>query len=436
MAGTRLCIHRVFLAQLLCLIVFAAYHGLRHDRVSRPLRRLFERQPTRMQLPPISLQPLSVVIGETPTEFEEYLSVQLRSSPHWNDVCHGSVEHQTSADAWICKASATPSWSVREGTVVVEPPNNDIRAVLADLFPPIPPKQPLTVSLATNRADWQSLATSLDQAFADRKVSDWPCFQSLATVIDYAALPLRSTVKENATSYVLGAESVEPTLADHSITLIVPEQHPVRMIDDRTQQSSTIYRRGSAVAVLVQDSVAQALDQALAVMVPDCMGLPNLSSYTVHQDGSFPSLYYRRWYQQDVSRRYQDAMDRLDSEYARMFNAPLFADRSVDWTAQWYAATDWLQQAHKQASKGHWAQASALLDQAEEVVERMNRGYHFLPVIDFPPEQYAAMFAPLLFPLLLPLLTGLRREVRRYRELQAKKEASNGSEGPIQAAET
>jgi len=39
----------------------------------------------------------------------------------------------------------------------------------------------------------------------------------------------------------------------------------------------------------------------------------------------------------------------------------------------------------------------------------------------FPPEQYAAIFAPLLFPLLLPFLVGTIKEFKRYKEKKRSK---------------
>lgn len=67
------------------------------------------------------------------------------------------------------------------------------------------------------------------------------------------------------------------------------------------------------------------------------------------------------------------------------------------------------------------------LEEAIDWLQFWERDETYMPPLDFPPEQYAAIFAPLVLPLLLPLLVGLFREYKRYKELQRKKKDSEES---------
>jgi hypothetical protein len=67
------------------------------------------------------------------------------------------------------------------------------------------------------------------------------------------------------------------------------------------------------------------------------------------------------------------------------------------------------------------------LQQATRLMEQMRANPDFIDRIDFPLEQYAAIFAPLALPLVIPLLVGLIREFKRYREKQRKKKSSSVS---------
>lgn len=68
--------------------------------------------------------------------------------------------------------------------------------------------------------------------------------------------------------------------------------------------------------------------------------------------------------------------------------------------------------------------ALTVLQDCLALLNALERDDTYLPPLDFPPEQYAAIFAPLIVPLVIPLLVGLVREYRRYIEKTTRKAKS------------
>jgi hypothetical protein len=175
-------------------------------------------------------------------------------------------------------------------------------------------------------------------------------------------------------------------------------------------------------------------------MVTRCMGLPtNIAmkgsiansdtttatstttagnSVVWDSDGSFPHWYLHLWYQRVLPTVYDQTVSMVRRERQLLLQKPRTVAITVKVAESWQKAVAGIELAAQQCRQGFFA---AALDTLERVSQYEIKSLQTQPdlgePLDFPIEQYGAIFAPLLFPLLLPMLAGLGREIKRYRTL-------------------
>jgi hypothetical protein len=158
-----------------------------------------------------------------------------------------------------------------------------------------------------------------------------------------------------------------------------------------------------------------------------CLGIPmTLLPEEESLDGSLPRFYMKLWQQRNLWSLYQKTVH-MARRQARVwtdvsYRIPLtkevvqeFQDKVI----------------HRLEEDVPTLMSNQSLDQAVTAMEDMvqllaawQSDDVYMPPLDFPPEQYAAIMAPLILPMLLPIFFGLLREYRRYRKKVASEDNS------------
>ena len=154
-----------------------------------------------------------------------------------------------------------------------------------------------------------------------------------------------------------------------------------------------------------------------------CLGIP-ISNLVDEEfrDTDFPRWYMKLWWQRSLSVMYTKAVQ-MARRQAQIwsdlsFRSPLTRDVVQRFNEE---ALQKIERVPGLLSEDPALQALEELESSLVVLSELEEDEAYIPPLDYPPEQYAAIFAPLVVPLLLPLLVGLVREYRRFRNLVANK---------------
>jgi Phosphatidylinositol-glycan biosynthesis class S protein len=200
--------------------------------------------------------------------------------------------------------------------------------------------------------------------------------------------------------------------------------------------------------LLEQKEAALALDQVMDFMTRSCLGIETTAATAWDTDGSFPHFYQSILFQRAVQELYERAVMAIQTQRHFVLSTSNRVPIREHHVAVWQRAVDnifhaihvlqKMQQQHETNSsesmmimtRRRRLEVLDCLQQAIRLMEQMRRNPDFIDRIDFPLEQYAAIFSPLALPLAIPLLVGLIREYKRYREKQRKKDASTIAPSP------
>jgi hypothetical protein len=236
-------------------------------------------------------------------------------------------------------------------------------------------------------------------------------------------------------------------ISTYYATVYIPSQFPLTVKEDPT--ALLTQRKNNIVTVIPRepdsdDSYSNLTHAALGSitdwMVTRCMGLSTgiydndalegaiTDSDTAttqtggnvvwDSDGSFPSWYLHLWYQRALPAVYDETVAMVRRERQLLLQKPRTVAVTVDVAESWQRAVAGIEQAAQQCRQGDFAAALNTLERVSQYEIKLLQTQPDLgEPLDFPIEQYGAIFAPLLFPLLLPMLAGLGRETKRYRTL-------------------
>jgi hypothetical protein len=248
-----------------------------------------------------------------------------------------------------------------------------------------------------------SLPSPLDDGPSDSKsTSTW-----YATVYIPSQFPL--TVKEDPATVV--------TQRENRIVTVIPRE-PVGDSDSDLDDSYS-------------NLTHAALGSITDWMVTRCMGLPTMDSDATatdtataggnvvwDSDGSFPNWYLQLWYQRVLPAVYDETVSMVRRERQLLLEKPRTVAITVEVAESWQRAVAGIEQAAQQCRRGGFEAALDSLELTSQYeIKSLQKQPDLGEPLDFPIEQYGAIFAPLMFPLLLPMLAGLGREIKRYRTL-------------------
>ena len=172
----------------------------------------------------------------------------------------------------------------------------------------------------------------------------------------------------------------------------------------------------------MDDRAKEAMQATTDWITRQCMGLPISDAMDEDSlDQTFPKWYSKLWWQRTLSHQYDRAV-LMAKRQAKLwmdmsYRSPLTKDVVTTFDERVLSPIEKIPALLANHSM------EAALDLLEEAIDQLtvwDRDDTYMPPLDFPPEQYAAIFAPLAVPLMLPLLVGLIREYRRYRKLKQK----------------
>jgi Phosphatidylinositol-glycan biosynthesis class S protein len=223
-------------------------------------------------------------------------------------------------------------------------------------------------------------------------------------------------------------------------------------------------------ALLIQKEAALALDQVIDFMTQSCLGILGASTATTpaaplwESDGSFPQFHQTLLFQRTVQDLYEKAVAAVQNQRNLVLSTSNRVPIREHHISVWQGAVDNIFKAihllkemqpnvdemKNQTRTSHESMMMIMrrrrktkmmevldcLQQTIRLMEQMRANPDFIDRIDFPLEQYAAIFAPLALPLAIPLLVGLIREFKRYREKQRKKKSSSSSSSSLGATTT
>jgi hypothetical protein len=328
------------------------------------------------------------------------------------------------------------------------------------LYPTAAMENQLVVIVLHVIQDVESWVGALDTWVDHLQLRNWPCVggvEILVQALDINTLATERTLPldekdihthETAVPliyYVLPLETLSASLSaleetasndDYlRVDLFLPSKFPT-VFDDPTMP--TLARQGRRRFLSIsslppasnssREDRLQLIDAAIGAplesLLGQCMGMPaDLADVVQLQthDNSFPRWYTKLWFQQTLSERFQSTMELANAQRKELIGAHSTVNVTHGAVDRWLQAADWIRQSEAESGQGLYRQAADSLRHAVNELNMIQSDPELLEPLDFPREQYAAIFASLLFPLLLPLAIGLLREYRRYRELTDKK---------------
>jgi Phosphatidylinositol-glycan biosynthesis class S protein len=146
-----------------------------------------------------------------------------------------------------------------------------------------------------------------------------------------------------------------------------------------------------------------------------------------HSDGTTPTWSVAQWYHAIVEDRRAHLAKQLENEAETILKKPWNVIVTEDIVSLWSQAWSLVHQLTLNDGVGFRLQQYKGivrdLEEAEDLLQLMQRDSSLGVPLDFPLDQLLAVFAPLILPLLVPLFLTLPREVQRYRTLIAKRKA-------------
>jgi hypothetical protein len=233
-------------------------------------------------------------------------------------------------------------------------------------------------------------------------------------------------------------------------TVYIPSQFPLTVEEDSTD---VVAKRDNHVMTVIprepqgdsdysyNNLTHAALGSITDWMMTRCMGLPTMHVNTAMEpavadsdttatttargsnvvwdsDGSFPQWYLQLWFQRVLPAVYNETVSMVRRERQLLLQKPRTVAITVQVAESWQRAVAGIERASKQCRQGNYFAALNTLErQSQYEIKSLQTQSQLGEPLDFPLEQYGAIFLPLLIPLLLPMLAGLVREVKRYRSL-------------------
>jgi len=314
-------------------------------------------------------------------------------------------------------------------------------------------KLTLAVDSSRDRNDWKEWTSSLQSALEETQAHTfWRSLvrsrrNSIEFTIKVVDGAVQSSVENNQTVHRMDPSSLDNVFGKMSLSL----QNHIEIVMYLPAHGSTHFGGGKVDAVptlmaiqgsrlvrilassSMEDSVAvirnmlanDAIADATDWITRQCMGIPMNVDVKIDEDsldGSLPRWYTKLWWHRSLFTQYSKAVY-MAQRQATLWNelsyrVPLTKEIVDEFNNNVLKS---LEEIPKLLAGELWAEALASLEASLDLLEKWESDDTYMPPLDFPPEQYAAIFAPLVVPLLLPLLVGLIREFRRYRELKQKK---------------
>lgn len=473
MAGTRLLIVQSFAGPFLAWIAVCVIAGLRHDllavRFLPQAGRIALKQRTATASDGggdsansmnslhnnISIPPVTIIAAESQVNFWESVVGKLArvngdrvlviaSGNHeesYRSVCDDPKLAATavaSADLWICdnfSSEELPRLVLVDQAVVLYPISltshfDDLRRIypVASAGESLKRRLQFTVLLDQSIENWKDYV---------RTVHDWvnqhdfgPCNSDIQLDVQRTDLLSSQSVPE---VYHLSTQVIVESLFSSrydvnalQVVLYVPF-HPVQLVNDEGETSrqgafgnNTFFAIANAM-VNVQGAITSLRDRVIA----KCFGLPVNSDavflQSVSDIASIPALYEKLYYGRALAVQYQVIDQKTIKVHDVLLALPASVAVSEAVAQQYWKAVDSLTKARLELERGHFREAVWQLEQTNELLQDLETDPALAQPVDFPLEQYVAIFAPLLFPLLMPVLASLIREYKRYRKLVQKR---------------
>lgn len=330
-------------------------------------------------------------------------------------------------------------------------------------------KLTITVSVGRYRSDWKVWIETVHQWLNREHIQEWPCWMdqhenpiqvnlrffdlsewaepTKVTRLDGSSRTLHHVLLEDTQR--LFATTDEATnnhpLAKHDahIHLFLPSFMPTEFFDGQEHSTTVIgdvaqevlavlgpapHREHDQVASMSSSekdtyyfqSVDRVLKNTVGYFLSRCMGLPEMITDIVDfdSDGSLPRFYSHLWYQRTLSEKYAETVKTARYERQLLLSTPRHRVAiTEDVSAIWMEALEFIRSAQIAANNGQYKHSLERLDAAVRCLRRLQTDPELVEPLDYPMEQYGAIFAPLLLPLLLPLVLGWIRELKRYKTL-------------------
>jgi hypothetical protein len=439
MAGTRLLLQISFLVELVVWVCITAYVGLSNDLLARKLGFVHDKRGLLHDIDfhnktVSEVEPVTVLCADSqvvfwnsfmrPTDADK-IRVVADTSGLLQQVCEDLVTAIAAAfskyDVYICESVPAPTATrmvIHNGTMIWYARGLSQRQADWNQIYPVEPnnkmRHVLTIRLLYTKQDplWMRRTRDIIDYLKGNRLEEYPCWKTRPTIeVMEAETDLLPTNASESVYHIRTDDKMIQTNHDDFVLTVVLSNHASTVFANDQGQSATSFVRGKHTFAIVQPDtnislLETTLAQSLDYLIATCMNVPpDFGSGSIVTDGSFPLLYSKIWHQRFVYKMRAPLTRALAREKQTILNLPrsVHVDKDVVST---------------------WNQAAALLSRLDSM-DAVQRAFELLASVrshaslthplDFPPEQYAAIFSPLLLPLFLPLLAGVRREYRRYR---------------------
>lgn len=243
---------------------------------------------------------------------------------------------------------------------------------------------------------------------------------------DYNLLPMKAVAES------LFSSSHTENMQQQRIVLYIPSQS-VLLVDEEgatsLQAAFGFGNSSSLFQIIAMDADDSSMEAVLLGIrdhvVTKCFGLPSEDPFvSIETAGAasamIPAFYERIYHGRTLPLLYQVVAESAHSVLLALPSTVAIGPKVV---SQYDMAMDCQSEAFLHATACKYREAVKELDKADALLQALLTDPGLTEPMDFPAEQYAAIFAPLLIPLLLPLVATLLREYRRYRKLMQKRMA-------------
>jgi hypothetical protein len=344
-----------------------------------------------------------------------------------------SKEEVIRSDIWMCNADPTldmPVVLVRHSSMIVYPTNNDRKGDEMDLLMPLPVNRTsFSINLLIDsellliaNEFWTEWTKKINNQLVLQHTSNWPCLLEKPTLdVHFTDIAYDAEYKGNA--YYINSNHIRRRYQDKNVSQVLfylPNKTPLFVIDETGVPHTGVRASHTLFLVLPMQPDDGALSPAFTWMMSQCMGTPiDLGvNFRYQSDESFPKFYAEVWFQRVVTSAFKEVMVSLAKHRNHMLNLHRTVEISRGVIRDYNNILNWIQTAKNCAMESSARCTLENLNRAKSVLEDWDRNPILMRPIDFPPDQYAAIFAPLLLPLTLPLIAGVVREVKRYRRLR------------------
>jgi Phosphatidylinositol-glycan biosynthesis class S protein len=399
MAGTRLYIQSLVLVELLVLVAWSFFHGLCQN--GDPLCKISLRRYKQLELPSFE-SPHQLPLVQVGNHSLDNIPLKWSKNPDSGIVCSQPDSPLVRTQIfWWCPTMnpADPvSVVVRESSILVFSNESDLRGIA---MPEIVSPFVLSVQLVLEETNGvahkaQDLASTLQDTV--RNLRNWPC-------VDQVQVEM-SVVKPFTSQWIVSESTSEETDGAVPAYLPAPSEMQAEQLIESLDSGNLIgfdiilyvpaLQPISTVSFQVGDSQLLMVGGWETHTVSDwLMGKMGIPVKQLDGDGSLPS-WYDEWYWYQSSLKLSMDIQLLYSRVQHLVTEPLELGPSSNLREYYHSLK--------------------ALEKHLQVTLKTSRIHS-----DFPPEQYAAIFAPLLFPLILPFLVGTIKEYKRFKEKKRSK---------------